>query len=116
MLVLFTYRLKTLGLAEAYTLTFVAPLVIALLSGPLLGERVRPRHWLAIAAGFVGVVVALRPAHGAFLSLGALAILAAAVCYALSNVLGRLISRFVMICQVVPTFEVPDRKSSICLR
>jgi len=93
MLVLFTFGLKTLGLAEAYTLTFVAPLVITLLSGPLLGERVRPRHWVAIAVGFAGVLVALRPEQGAFMSLGALAILAAAVCYALSNVLGRLVSR-----------------------
>lgn len=61
MLVLFTTGLKTLGLAEAYTLTFVAPLVITMLSVPLLGERVRPRHWVAIAAGFGGVLVALRP-------------------------------------------------------
>lgn len=93
MLLMFTFGLKSLGLAEAYTLTFVAPLIITLLSVPLLGERVRPRHWVAIAAGFIGVVVALRPEQGAFMSLGALAILAAAVCYALSNVLGRLVSR-----------------------
>jgi len=93
MLMLFTYGLRTLGLAEAYTLTFVAPLVITLLSVPLLGERVRPRHWVAIVCGFAGVVVALRPDGGAFMSAGALAILAAAVCYALSNVLGRLVSR-----------------------
>ncbi|HYP85124.1 DMT family transporter [Variovorax sp.] len=93
MLMLFTFGLKTLGLAEAYTLTFVAPLVITLLSVPLLGERVRARHWVAIAVGFAGVVVALRPDGGAFVSAGALAILAAAVCYALSNVLGRLVSR-----------------------
>ena len=93
MLMLFTYGLRTLGLAEAYTLTFVAPLVITLLSVPLLGESVRSRHWVAIAVGFVGVIVALRPDSSGFLSLGALAILAAAVCYALSNVLGRLVSR-----------------------
>lgn len=93
MLLLFTFGLKSLGLAEAYTLTFVAPLIITLLSVPLLGERVRPRHWVAIAAGFIGVVVALRPEQDAFMSVGALAILAAAVCYATTNVLGRLVSR-----------------------
>jgi drug/metabolite transporter (DMT)-like permease len=93
MLMLFTFGLKTLGLAEAYTLTFVAPLVITLLSVPLLGERVHARHWIAIAFGFTGVVVALRPEGGAFVSMGALAILGAAVCYALANVLGRLVSR-----------------------
>jgi len=93
MLLLFVHGLKTLGLAEAYTLTFVAPLLVTLLSVPLLGEAVRPRHWVAIALGFAGVVVALRPERGAFLSSGALAVLVAAACYALSNVLGRLISR-----------------------
>jgi drug/metabolite transporter (DMT)-like permease len=93
MLVLFVYGLQTLGLAEAYTLSFIAPLLMTLLSVPLLGETVRARHWVAIALGFAGVVVALRPEQDAFLSVGALAVLAAAVCYALSNVLGRLISR-----------------------
>lgn len=93
MLVLFVRGLQTLGLAEAYTLTFIAPLLMTLLSVPLLGETVRARHWIAIALGFAGVVVALRPEQGAFLSVGALVILAAAACYALSNVLGRLVSR-----------------------
>lgn len=93
MMALFTYGLKTLGLAEAYTLAFIAPLVIAVLSVPLLREVVLPRHWVAIAAGFGGVLVALRPDQGAFLSLGALAVLGAAVCYAFTNVVGRLISR-----------------------
>ncbi|MGJ7610117.1 MULTISPECIES: DMT family transporter [unclassified Variovorax] len=93
MLVLFVYGLKTLGLAEAYTLTFIAPLLMVLIAVPMLGESVRPRHWVAIGLGFVGVVIALRPEQGAFLSMGALAVLVAAVCYAVSNMLGRLISR-----------------------
>ena len=93
MLVLFVHGLKTLGLAEAYTLTFIAPLLMVLIAVPMLGESVQPRHWIAIGLGFVGVVIALRPERGAFLSTGALAILVAAVCYALSNMLGRLISR-----------------------
>lgn len=93
MLTLFTTALRTLGLAEAYTLSFVAPLLITVLAVPMLGERVQPRHWVAIAVGFVGVVVALRPSQAAFLTTGALAALAAAVCYALFSVLGRLISR-----------------------
>ena len=93
MMALFTYGLKTLGLAEAYTLTFVAPMIITLLSVPMLKETVPPRHWIAIAVGMCGVIVALRPEQGAFLSVGALAVLAAALCYALSNVLGRIISR-----------------------
>ncbi|RYF54052.1 MAG: DMT family transporter [Comamonadaceae bacterium] len=93
MLMLFVYGLQTLGLAEAYTLSFIAPLLMVLIAVPMLGESVQPRHWIAIGLGFVGVVIALRPERGAFLSLGALAVLVAAVCYALSNMLGRLISR-----------------------
>jgi drug/metabolite transporter (DMT)-like permease len=93
MLVLFVYGLKTLGLAEAYTLSFIAPLLMVLIAVPMLGEPVQPRHWIAIGLGFVGVLIALRPEQGAFLSMGALAVLVAAVCYALSNMLGRLISR-----------------------
>jgi drug/metabolite transporter (DMT)-like permease len=93
MMGLFTLGLKTLGLSEAYTLTFVAPLIITMLSVPVLREKVAPLHWVAIAVGLGGVVVALRPDQGAFLSIGALAVLAAAVCYATSNVIGRLISR-----------------------
>ena len=93
MLALFTFGLKTLGLAEAYTLTFVAPFIITMLSVPMLKETVPPRHWVAIAVGMGGVVVALRPDQTAFLSVGALAVLVAAVCYAVSNVVGRVISR-----------------------
>ena len=93
MMGLFTLGLKTLGLAEAYTLTFVAPLIITMLSVPVLKEKVVPIHWVAIAVGLGGVAVALRPDQGAFLTIGALAVLAAAVCYATSNVIGRLISR-----------------------
>lgn len=93
MLVLFVQGLKTLGLAEAYTLSFIAPLLMVLIAVPMLGESVQPRHWFAIGLGFVGVVIALQPEQDAFLSTGAVAVLAAAVCYALSNMLGRLISR-----------------------
>ena len=93
MLVLFVHGLKTLGLAEAYTLTFIAPLLMVLIAVPMLGESIHARHWVAIGLGFAGVVIALRPEQGAFLSMGAIAILVAAVCYALSNMLGRLISR-----------------------
>lgn len=93
MMALFTFGLKTLGLAEAYTLTFVAPLIITMLSVPVLKETVLPRHWIAIAVGLGGVVIALRPDQSAFFSVGAVAVLVAAVCYAVSNVIGRVVSR-----------------------
>jgi drug/metabolite transporter (DMT)-like permease len=48
-------------LAVTVTLSFAAPAFAALLSGPLLGEKVKPVTWLAIALAFVGVLVVLRP-------------------------------------------------------
>ena len=93
MMASFTFGLKTLGLAEAYTLAFVAPLVLVALSVPVLREVVMARQWLAILIGLIGVVIALRPQPGALVTLGALAVLLAAICYASSNVIGRLISR-----------------------
>ena len=93
MLSLFGYGLKTLGLAEAYTIFFIAPLLITMLSVPVLKERVAPRHWLAIAIGMGGVLIALRPGADAFFSLGALAVLAAAALYAVTAIAGRILSR-----------------------
>ncbi len=90
---LFTLGLRSMGLAEAYTLTFVAPLIVTILSVPVLKEAVLPRHWIAIGVGLCGVVIALRPDQHAFFSTGAVAVLAAAVTYALSSVVGRLLSR-----------------------
>ncbi len=89
----FTFGIQNLALTEAYTIYFVSPLLITILSVPLLGERVKPSHWLSIAVGLVGVLIALRPAQGAFLSLGALAVLCSAVCYAGSAIGGRILSR-----------------------
>lgn len=93
MLSLFTFSLKELGLAEAYTIFFVAPLIITVLSIPVLQETVSARHWAAIAAGLCGVVVALRPDQDAFFSLGAIAVLVAATFYAVSAIAGRVLSR-----------------------
>lgn len=93
MLALFAWGIRTLPLAEAYTLFFIAPLLITVLSIPVLGERVPAAHWWAIAAGGVGVLVALRPSEAAMFSLGALAMLGAAACYALSAIAGRLLTR-----------------------
>lgn len=93
MLTLFSFALRQLGLAEAYTIFFIAPLLITILSIPVLRERVAPIHWLAIAVGMAGVLIALRPDGEAFFSWGALAVLAAAACYAVSAIAGRVLSR-----------------------
>lgn len=48
-------------LAETMAITFLSPVLTALLSGPLLGERVRPAVWVACLAALVGVGMILRP-------------------------------------------------------
>jgi drug/metabolite transporter (DMT)-like permease len=97
MLALFTLGVRELPLSAAYTLFFISPLLITLLSVPVLKERVPPAHWWAIAGGFAGVLIALRPSGGdlqaGLVTTGGLAVLGAALCYAVTAVTGRLVSR-----------------------
>src|SRR6218665_3982307 len=93
MLWLFAYALRELALAEAYTVFFISPLLITALSTWVLRDQVRAAPWAAIALGMVGVLVALRPSQEAFFTLGALAVLASAVCYAVSAIAGRMLTR-----------------------
>jgi drug/metabolite transporter (DMT)-like permease len=80
--------LKALPLAEAITIAFAAPLFITMLSRPILGERIGPRRWSAVAVGFIGVLVALRPGLGGSATASILIIISA-FSYALSMVLLR---------------------------
>jgi drug/metabolite transporter (DMT)-like permease len=72
--------LQYLQLAETLSILFAAPLIVALLAGPLLGERAGTERLIAIAIGFVGVLVVTRPGFGThpaiFLSM------AGTLCYA----------------------------------
>jgi drug/metabolite transporter (DMT)-like permease len=56
--------LKYLQLDQTVTVVFLAPLVVALLAGPLLGEWVGWRRMVAIAVGFCGILIAVRPGFG----------------------------------------------------
>ena len=51
-------------LADVHALLALTPLAVTALSVPLLGERVGPRRWAAVAVGFLGVLVILRPGPG----------------------------------------------------
>ena len=55
------FALKTLRLDQSLTIQFLAPLVVALAAGPLLGEWVGWRRFLAIIVGFGGILVVIRP-------------------------------------------------------
>lgn len=93
MLTLFTYGLSGLPLTNAYTVFFVAPLMITALSIPFLKERVPRHHWWAIGIGLLGVVIALRPSGEGLISGHGLAVMAAALCYAGSAIAGRVVGR-----------------------
>jgi drug/metabolite transporter (DMT)-like permease len=58
--------LRYLPLAEASAISFLAPMIVVLLAGPLLGERVTAVRWIAAAGGFVGVLLITRPGSVAF--------------------------------------------------
>lgn len=55
-----------LGLIESHAVFAVYPLILAALSGPILGEHVGWRRWSAIGTGFVGVIIILQPGWGVF--------------------------------------------------
>jgi drug/metabolite transporter (DMT)-like permease len=93
MLVAFVYGINRLPLAEAYSLFFIAPLLITALAGPILGEKVGWRRWAAIAIGLCGTIIVLRPTGSGVLSLGGLAILVSATGYALSAITVRVLGR-----------------------
>lgn len=58
---LFFNALKYLPIADALAIFFVNPLVIVILSALALHERVGPRRWAAVAVGFVGTLIIIRP-------------------------------------------------------
>ena len=93
MMITFSFALKELSLAKTYALFFVAPLLIALLSMVMLGERVNRAQWLAIVIGFGGVLIVLKPDTSGFGWAGTLAVLGTALCYSLSSVLVKIIGR-----------------------
>ena len=81
-----------LGLIESHAVFTCAPLIVAALSGPILGEKVGWRRWLAIGVGFLGVLVILQPGVSVF-SPWALVPLLAALLFALYALLTRSVAR-----------------------
>lgn len=84
----FIAGLAQLPMADATAIAFISPLLVTALSIPFLGERVGPRRWSAVAAGFIGVLVVIRPGSGAVDRAAVLPLLSAA-CWAVSLVITR---------------------------
>lgn len=81
-----------LGLVESHAVFACYPLLIAALSGPVLGEQVGWRRWAAIGIGFIGVLVILQPGYAVFAP-AAVVPLIAALMFALYGLLTRYAAR-----------------------
>ena len=85
------FALKYLQLVETQSIIFATPLLVALLAGPLLGERIGWQRLTAIAVGFVGILVITRPGLGT-MHPAALLSLAGSVAYAFYNIVTRMLA------------------------
>jgi drug/metabolite transporter (DMT)-like permease len=74
--------LRYLPLAEGSAITFLAPIFVIVLSGPLLGERPNRARWFASVAGFIGILILVRPGSAIFHP-ATLLLVIAALCNAL---------------------------------
>ncbi|MEN5093422.1 DMT family transporter [Pseudomonas protegens] len=88
---LFTTGLRYIPLAEATAVNFLAPLLVTALSVPFLGERVSRGQWLAVLAGFVGVLIVVRPG-GVLFTPAILLPLGSALCFGFYQLLTRKLS------------------------
>lgn len=88
----FGFALQRMPIAEATSIVFLGPMLVAIAAGPLLGERVGAFGWAALILGFGGVLLIVRPGSGLDpVAVGFLAIaVAGGVAY---NILSRVLAR-----------------------
>ena len=84
----FVLSIAAMPIANSVAIYFTMPFFVAGLAGPMLGERVRLHRWLAIIAGFIGVLIMVRPGAGVFEPAALLALLSA-FSYAVGQMFGR---------------------------
>jgi len=87
------WALQTLQLTVTASIFFMVPILVALLSAPLLGEKLDAKRWAAILVGFAGVLVIVRPGSEAFHPAMLLS-LANAVLYAFFNMMTRKLAAY----------------------
>jgi drug/metabolite transporter (DMT)-like permease len=83
--------LQIMPLAETTAILFAAPLMVTLMAGPLLGERIGALRWFAVLTGFAGVLLIARPGSG-LVAEGVALGLAGAASYAVYQILTRQLS------------------------
>lgn len=86
------YAFSRLPLAQTYAILFATPLLVTVLSIPILGEQVMLRRWAAVIVGLAGVMIVLQPGRTP-LDLGHLAAMVSAVSGAVAAVVVRKIGR-----------------------
>ncbi len=86
------YGFTILGLVDSHAVFACYPLLIAALSGPILGESVGWRRWSAIGIGFIGMLIILQPGMGVF-DPAAVIPLVSAVMFAVYGLLNRYAAR-----------------------
>ena len=79
--IFFFYAISIISMAEAITLSFISPIIATILSFVILKEKVGPRRWIAVLAGFVGVLFVIRPGFNE-INLASIAAVGAGICYA----------------------------------
>ena len=86
--------LHYLQLDQTATIAFTAPFFIALMAGPLLGEWIHWRRWLAIIVGFTGVLLVVRPGSADGMSSIVILSLLSTLCYAAYNISTRFLAGY----------------------
>lgn len=88
---IFVFAIGFVPLADAVAVTFVAPFMVTVLGALVLKEHVGRRRWIAVAVGFLGTMIVIRPGLGVFHPAMLLIIVAAAF-FALRQILSRVLS------------------------
>jgi drug/metabolite transporter (DMT)-like permease len=93
---LFNAGIRIVPLATATTIMFLAPILVTVLSVPLLKEHVGPRRWFGVLVGFVGALIVVRPweSHAGLFISGALFLLIAALLNASYQIITRKVRLF----------------------
>ncbi len=88
---LFIITLRYVPLADAVAVTFIAPFIVTVFGALFLKEPVGIRRWLAVAIGFIGMLIVIRPGMGVFHP-AIFLIVIAAICFAIRQLASRWLS------------------------
>ncbi len=90
---LWFFAITVIPLAQVFALEFTSPIWVVLLSPLILGERLTPMRVLVALIGFVGILIVARPSPPDSLNVGILTAALAAICFALTGVLTKKLTR-----------------------